>query len=214
MQLAVIAKEPVPGRVKTRLCPPYSPEQAARLATAALVDTLHCVRATSAARHVLVLDGEPGDWLPPGFDVVAQRGSGLGERLAAAFSDLTRTCPEPVVLVGMDTPQLTPTQLTGAGALLATTDRRAVLGPAQDGGYWLVGLSRPDTRAFEGVPMSQPHTGRRQAHQLVRCGYDLRVIDELCDIDTAADAASVADTAPGTGFAAVMRDLAAAGACR
>ncbi|GAB2471058.1 hypothetical protein GCM10027162_78090 [Streptomyces incanus] len=68
--LLVIAKEPRPGRVKTRLTPPFTPGQAAELAEAALADTLHAVAATPAARRVLVLDGAPGPWLPPGFDVV------------------------------------------------------------------------------------------------------------------------------------------------
>lgn len=72
----VIAKEPRPGRVKTRLTPPYSPHEAAALAEAALADTLHTVAATPAAHRVLVLDGSPGPWLPPGIDVVRQCGGG------------------------------------------------------------------------------------------------------------------------------------------
>ena len=84
----MIAKEPVAGRVKTRLCPPCTPEQAARLARAALEDTLAaCDRAAGGARRVLVLDGRPGAWLPPGWDVLPQRGGDLAERLAAAFED-------------------------------------------------------------------------------------------------------------------------------
>jgi len=68
--LLVIAKQPLPGRVKTRLVPPCTPGQAAALAEAALADTLHTVLAAPARRRVLVLDGEPGPWLPPGFDIV------------------------------------------------------------------------------------------------------------------------------------------------
>jgi glycosyltransferase A (GT-A) superfamily protein (DUF2064 family) len=102
--LLVIAKEPVPGRVKTRLVPPGTPRQAATLAEAGLADTLHAVLAAAARRRVLVLDGEPGSWLPPGFDVVPQCGGGLDERLAAVFAAV----PGPALLIGMDTPQLTP----------------------------------------------------------------------------------------------------------
>ena len=102
--LLVIAKEPVPGRVKTRLTPPYTPEQAARIAEAALADTLDAVVSTPADRRILALDGTPGRWLPPGVEVIAQRGGGLDERLANAFADVTR----PTVLIGMDTPQVTP----------------------------------------------------------------------------------------------------------
>src|SRR5688500_4457952 len=98
--LIVIAKEPVPGRVKTRLCPPCTPEQAARLARAALEDTLAaCGDTVGAGRRVLALDGEPGGWLPRGWDVVAQRGAGLAERLAHAFADVGG----PAFLLGMDT---------------------------------------------------------------------------------------------------------------
>jgi glycosyltransferase A (GT-A) superfamily protein (DUF2064 family) len=101
MKLLVIAKAPEPGRSKTRLCPPCSPEQAAALAEAALTDTLRAVAATPADERVLVLDGTPGDWLPEGFRVVPQRGDGLDERLAAAFAD----AGGPALLIGMDTPQ-------------------------------------------------------------------------------------------------------------
>ncbi|HLM51248.1 MAG TPA: hypothetical protein VK279_11935, partial [Solirubrobacteraceae bacterium] len=70
--LVVLAKAPVRGNVKTRLSPPCTPEQAADLAAAALADTLDAVLATPAARRVIVLDGHPGPWLPPGLDVLRQ----------------------------------------------------------------------------------------------------------------------------------------------
>ena len=108
MTVIVLAKAPVPGRAKTRLCPPCDPEQAAGLARAALVDTLRAVTATSCERRVLVLDGAPGPWVPDGFEVLPQRGSGLDERLAHAFTDIGTGG----VLIGMDTPQLTPAGLT------------------------------------------------------------------------------------------------------
>lgn len=99
--LLVIAKEPLPGRVKTRLTPPFSPAEAARLAEAALADTLHTVLALPAARRVVVLAGAPGPWLPPGIEVVEQGPGGLDERLAAAFG----ACTGPTLLIGMDTPR-------------------------------------------------------------------------------------------------------------
>ena len=128
-----MAKEPVPGRVKTRLVPPCTPRQAAALAEAALADTLHAVLAAPACRRVLVLDGEPGPWLPPGFDVVPQCDGGLDERLAAAFAAV----PGPALLIGMDTPQLTP-------ALLAVDWEAADawFGPAADRGFWTTGDGR------------------------------------------------------------------------
>ena len=206
MQLAVIAKEPVPGRVKTRLCPPFSPEEAASLAAAALRDTLHVVGSTPASRHILVLDGRPGPWVPPGFEVIAQRGRGLAERLGAAFADCAAAHHGPVLLVGMDTPQLTPAALLHAGSLLATPQgnrqpRRAVIGPATDGGYWLIGLSHPDHQAFRRVPMSSSRTCQQQVRRLRQRGFEVSLTDELRDVDTVTDAAAVADLAADTEFA-------------
>ncbi|GAA0354933.1 TIGR04282 family arsenosugar biosynthesis glycosyltransferase [Actinoallomurus spadix] len=194
--LLVIAKEPVPGRVKTRLTPPFTPVQAAALAEAALADTLAAVAATPAARRVLVLAGRPGRWLPEGFEVVPQRGGGLDERLANAFAD----AGGPAVLVGMDTPQVTPARLTRAARSLGEGD--AVFGPAADGGFWLLGLRRPDPRLLLGVPMSRPDTGACQRARL--CGLRVTTLGTLTDVDTAADAVRVAGQAPGTRFAAAL----------
>ena len=79
----VVAKAPVPGRVKTRLTPALTPLQAAQVAAASLADTLASVAGCGATRRTLALDGPPGDWIPPGFTVIPQRGESLNERLAA-----------------------------------------------------------------------------------------------------------------------------------
>ena len=84
----VIAKTPVVGLVKTRLCPPLTAAEAHAVASACLADTIEVASAVPAARHVLVLDGQPGCWLPNGWEVIPQRGGGLDERLAAAFADV------------------------------------------------------------------------------------------------------------------------------
>jgi rSAM/selenodomain-associated transferase 1 len=194
--LAVIAKEPVPGRVKTRLCPPCTQAQAAALAEAALRDTLAAMAATAAARRAIVLDGRPGGWLAPGFDVVPQRGRGLDERLAHAFDDLGG----PAVIVGMDTPQLTPRLLAGALSSLERAD--AVLGPAFDGGYWAIGLRRADPRALLGVPMSVASTGERQRRRLLALGLSVAELQTLRDVDDIEDLRAVARLAPWTRFAA------------
>ncbi|HEY2637380.1 MAG TPA: glycosyltransferase, partial [Solirubrobacteraceae bacterium] len=81
-----MAKAPVAGLVKTRLCPPLSPEEAAAVAEAALADTLAAVGACRADRKIIALDGRPGPWLPEGFDVVPQTGRGLALRLANAWA--------------------------------------------------------------------------------------------------------------------------------
>jgi uncharacterized protein len=193
--LAVIAKAPAPGRSKTRLCPPCTPDEAAALAQAALEDVLAAIAATPAARRVIVLDGEPGPWLPPGFEVLAQRGDGLGERLAAAFEDLA----QPALVLGMDTPQVTPALLE---ASLRELERApAVIGGAADGGYWAIGLQRPDARVFAGVPMSRSTTGRAQRARLALLGLRWTELEVLRDVDTIADARDVAASAPSTRFA-------------
>ena len=201
--IIVIAKAPTPGRVKTRLCPPCTPEQAAALAGAALADTLAAVAAAGADRRVIVLDGEPGAWLPEGFEVVAQRGRGLDERLAAAFADAhAHAHAEPALLVGMDTPQVTAPLLDHGLGRLAEPEVDAVLGGALDGGYWAVGLRRPDARVFRGVPMSLSRTGEAQRARLRSLGLALAELPELRDVDDVQDACAVAREAPGTRFAA------------
>jgi len=205
-QILVIAKRPLPGRVKTRLTPPYTPEQAAGLARAALWDTLDAVSATPARRRVVALDGPPGPYVPGGFDVVRQRGGGLDERLAHAFGDAYARCPEPMLLIGMDTPQAGPALLTAATRALATSD--AVIGPAEDGGFWLLGLRRPDPALLLGVPMSTPGTGAAQHERLVRAGLRVAVAPTLRDVDTAPDVDAVAASIPGSAFAAARAHLA------
>ena len=194
----MIAKAPVAGRSKTRLTPPCTPHQAAVLAEAALADTLAAVAATPGERHVVVLEGEPGAWLPPGFEVIAQRGHGLGERLAAAFSDVG--CP--ALVVGMDTPQVTPARL--AQALAELRDADAVIGGAPDGGYWAIGLQRADDAVFAGVQMSEPSTCDVQRERLRELGLQTRELPRLRDVDDIADAYAVAACAPATRFARTL----------
>jgi hypothetical protein len=197
--LVVIAKEPRPGRVKTRLVPPCTPAQAAALAEAALADTLHTVLAAPARRRVLVLDGEPGPWLPRGFDVVPQCGGGLDERLAGAFAE----ADGPALLIGMDTPQLTPGLLT-----VDWEAADAWFGPAADGGFWALGLRVPDPALVRGVPMSAASTGACQRARLQAAGLRVADLPRLRDVDTAEDAVAVAREVPWSRFAAQVRELA------
>jgi len=204
-QVIVIAKEPLPGRVKTRLTPPFPPADAAALAEAALADTLSTVAATPVARRLLVLDGVPGDWLPSGFDVIGQRGGELDERLTAALADAHAALPLPMVLIGMDTPQVTVDQLTDAVRSLLTGDADAVFGPASDGGFWLLGLRKPDRSLIAGVPMSRPDTGRAQLDRLAGAGLRIALAPRLSDVDTFDDAELVAAEIPHSRFAAAFK---------
>lgn len=204
--LVVLAKAPVAGRAKTRLCPPCSPQQAADLACAALQDTLDAVLATPADRRVLVLEGAPGDWLPAGFELLPQRGEGLDERLAAAFEDVGG----PALIVGMDTPQVAPEVLGHGLALLGSAGVDAVLGLALDGGYWAIGLRRPDRRLLVGVEMSSPLTGAQQHVRLRAHALNVRLLPPLRDVDLIADAHAVASLAPQGRFARVLAGAEAA----
>jgi uncharacterized protein len=201
--LLVLAKAPRPGLVKTRLCPPCTPGQAAAIAAAALADTLETVAAVGASRRVLVLDGPPGAWIPAGYEVVAQVDGGLGARLAAAFAAVDG----PAFLVGMDTPQLTAGHLRQALDTLAPADVDAVLGRAVDGGWWGLGLTRPVPSVFDGVPMSSTRTGARQLQRLRRLGRRTRLLPWLRDVDHFADARAVAAEIPCSRFAAVVSSV-------
>ena len=207
VHLLVVAKAPVAGRVKTRLCPPFTLEQAARLAEAALCDTLEAVAATPALARTVVLDGAPGPWLPPSFAVLPQRGDGFDERLAAAYDDGWASCPAPLLLVGMDTPQVTPSLLTGAVERLLALGTDAVLGLADDGGWWAMGLRRPDASLLRGVPMSTDHTGADQSARLVGAGLRVHLLPALTDVDTVEDARAVAEQCPSSRFAKALHAL-------
>jgi uncharacterized protein len=198
--LLVIAKEPLPGRAKTRLTPPCSLHQAAALARASLLDTIDVVDSTPAVRKVLVFDGDPQGWRRPGFELIPQRGEGLGERLAAAFED----AGSPALLVGMDTPQLTARLLLDGMTALANSEADAVLGPALDGGYWSVGFKAPVPGAFRGVPMSCDSTWIRQRARLDELGLRVHEQPLLRDVDTIEDARAVASAAPHTRFARAL----------
>ncbi|UDY34931.1 TIGR04282 family arsenosugar biosynthesis glycosyltransferase [Dermatobacter hominis] len=195
--VVVIAKEPVPGRVKTRLCPPLTHDDAAVIAKAAILDTLDAALASAADDVVLALDGRAMPWIPKGVEVIPQHGDGLGERLASVFEDLGR----PALVLGMDTPQVSPQDIDEGLALLARDDCDAVLGPAADGGYWSIGLTSPDRRAFDRVPMSRHDTRRRQIAALERLGLRVRHLRELVDVDHHAEARLVAAEAPSSRFA-------------
>lgn len=203
----VIAKEPVPGRVKTRLSPALTPTDAADLASAALADTLDAVTATPSQHKLLAFDGRVDSWLRPGWRYCRQPPGGLDQRLSAAF---LAAGSGPALLVGADTPQITPALLTRFEP--ATYD--ACLGPAQDGGYWCIGFRDPCLAPLmiDGVAMSTTSTYAEQLDRLRRHGLKTQVLDELVDVDTVTDARGVARLAPWTSFAAMWIRLTEAAA--
>jgi uncharacterized protein len=203
-QVIVIAEAPAPDRVDDWLSPPLRPQQAAAVAEAALADTLEVVAAAPVARRVLALDGAPGDWLPAGFRVFGQRGTGLDERLAAAFADAYAVAPLPMVLIGADTPQLTVDMLGDAAASLETGEADAVFGPSTDGGFWLLGLRRPDRSLLAGVPMSAKDPGRVLLERLAGAGLRVALAPRLTEVSTLETAEQVAGACPASRFAAAF----------
>ncbi len=200
--LIVLAKQPVAGRVKTRLTPAFTHDEAAELAAAALADTLAAVSNARVRRRVLAFDRRAAEWLPPGWVESRQPEGGLDARIAAAFVEAGRG---PTVLVGMDTPQVTGEQLTGFD--VARYD--ACLGPTADGGFWALGLREPSVAPslVEGVAMSRPDTGAEQLVRLRAAGLRVQILDELVDVDTAADADQAAASAPGSRFAQALHRI-------
>ena len=206
VQLLVLAKTPVAGKVKTRLCPPLTPEGAADVAAAAIEDTLAAARDTPVARRVLVVDGP---MTAEGFDRQVQRGGPLDERLAAAYDDAVAASDLPALLIGMDTPQVTPALLEVAARALLRHD--AVLGLSSDGGWWALGLQRPTGSLLLGVPTSLDDTGRLQAQRLHDAGLVVTALPVLSDVDTIDDAREVAALVPHSRFAAALSAALAAG---
>jgi uncharacterized protein len=192
VQIVVVAKQPLPGKVKTRLQPPCTPHQAARIAEAALNDTLKTASHTPAARRILLLDGDyPA---PPGWGVTKQRGDGLAERLANGFAE-TAHPGWATLLIGMDTPQVTPALLSAV--TIGLSDADAVLAPAEDGGWWALALRDPYRgKALALVPMSQPDTGALTKEALARQGLSVGLAPALRDFDTVGDLPAVAALCP------------------
>lgn len=193
--LIVLAKAPLTGRVKTRLCPPCSPAEAALIAEAALRDTLDVATTCGASRVVVVLDGPRPDWFPPELEVIGQRDGGLDVRLSDAFSDVLGLSTDPTLLVAMDTPHLSADWLRG-GFVALDSGADAVIGMAHDGGFWLVGLHRPNRMVFEGLPMSTTKTGDAQRFRIESLGMRIAVLPETFDIDTTEDLDRLVDEHP------------------
>ncbi|MFB7723994.1 MULTISPECIES: DUF2064 domain-containing protein [unclassified Nocardia] len=214
--LLVIAKAPIAGFAKTRLTPPFSPRDAARLAAAALLDTLAAVRACGARHRMVAWTGNLDDAQESAalslalrdFTVIPQRGNTFGERLANAHADAAQF-GVPVLQIGMDTPQAGPELLTRS-VLHLTASGDAVLGPAADGGWWALGLTDPrPARLLTEVPMSTARTGELTREAVRRCGYRVHRLPVLTDVDTYADAVTVAAHSTGQ-FAATFDRLGAA----
>jgi glycosyltransferase A (GT-A) superfamily protein (DUF2064 family) len=195
-----------------------SPAEAAGVAAASLLDTLDAVLAAPVAHRVVALTGdldraERADEVRARLarlDVVAQRGEGLGERLAAAHADAHALTGTPLLQIGMDTPQVDADLLTGSARALLAPGTDAVLGDADDGGWWALGVRDPGLAAgLVDVPMSDPTTGAATRASLLAAGARVADLPRLRDVDTPTDLAVVAALAPAGRFAAAVAALGA-----
>lgn len=211
-RVLVVAKAPVAGLAKTRLARDVGFERAAELAAASLLDTLRAsAEAVGVASCHLALTGDlraaaRSDDLAgalAGWTVHEQRGPDFASRLAHAH--LSMPADRAVVQIGMDTPQLCAADLVSAGDL--TGEHDAVLGPALDGGWWVLAMRDPGRAAgLATVPMSSPTTYDDTRRVLEHAGLRVGPTSELRDVDTVEDAEAVAHQAPDTEFARAWRD--------
>lgn len=190
-----MAKAPAPGRVKTRLIPALGAEGAARLARAFLIDTVTVARdAALRAGGAAYVIASPDEACAPlaaltGLDALPQGDGGLGERLVAAFARLFALGHGHVLLLGADAPTLPPRHLAAALDLIAQRPGHAVFGPAEDGGYWCVGLDRPAPALFEAIAWGTARVLDDTRAAAARAGIPLALAPSWHDIDEPADLA-------------------------
>ena len=187
--LLVITKRPEPGQTKTRLSPPLTPHQAARLYECFLRDTLALVTAVpNVTRFILYAPRNEKAYfaqLEPHFELLAQQGSNLSERLDNALTHCLRDGFRQVVIMNSDGPTLPPAYLAQAFQLLDQTE--VVFGPSEDGGYYLVGLTRPQPALFRKVQMSTPTVLEDTLALARQHGLEVSLLPAWYDVDTIDD---------------------------
>ncbi|WP_082487506.1 TIGR04282 family arsenosugar biosynthesis glycosyltransferase [Leifsonia sp. Root112D2] len=200
--LVIIAKQCLPGRVKTRLHPPFSLADAARIAHASLTDTLNAADTLPATRRILFFEGDEPPVEASDYEVWPQPQGSLDERIGSVFD----ACSGPTVLIGMDTPQIAASNL---GCVFEPwpqgTD--AWFGPAADGGFWALALAEPRGDLVRGVPMSRRDTGSIQRKRLVDAGLQVRDLPELTDIDTVRSLEDVVSHLPVSTVAHIVDEI-------
>ena len=204
--VAIMAKAPRPGEVKTRLCPPLTPPQATEVYRSFLLDKIAQVRGLDGVAPVVAYtpDDARGEFarLAPGFSLLAQRGAGLGARLTAAVADLLGDGHDGVILLDTDTPTLPRAHLEEAVRALRRGTGEVVLGPTEDGGYYLVGLGAPAPALFEGIPWSTAGVLAATLERARAAGLRARLLPPWFDVDTGPDLDRLRAALDGAGVAA------------
>ena len=201
--LAVMTKAPQAGRVKTRLVPPLTPEEAAELNKCFLRDTAAAISSACSRRPV----GDEGktarsspiavytpvgaesaytDVLPTDFSLLPQRGDEFGERLYFAVEDLFKCGFDSWCLIDSDSPTVPAEAFAEAVALLSTTEDRVVLGPSEDGGYYLIGVKKPHRHLFEQIDWSTERVLNQTMQRATEIGTEVKLLPAGYDVDDGA----------------------------
>lgn len=189
--LAVMTKAPRAGKVKTRLTPPLAPEEAAALNTCFLRDTSAAIRNVAAAgraRGIAVYtpmgaESAYDGILPDGFELVPQRGDLFGERLDCATGDLLRLGFDAVCLIDSDSPTVPEAAYQQAVNVLLQPDDRMVLGPSDDGGYYLIGLKQAHARIYADIDWSTEHVAEQTLARAQEIGLSVELLPTWYDVD-------------------------------
>jgi rSAM/selenodomain-associated transferase 1 len=188
--LIVIGKAPVPGLTKTRLVPPLSPDDAASLYRAFLLDTLALALGIGWEQTSLIHPQGDGPALrglvPAGVQLIEQPGRGLGLALSEAFARQFAEGADTAVLIGSDNPTLPREPILAAQAALEKGSD-VVLGPSHDGGYYLIGLRQPRPRLFDRIEWSTPRVHRQTLARTRELGLRVTSVQAWYDVDEAAD---------------------------
>ena len=198
--LGVMTKAPLAGRVKTRLVPPLTPEEAAELNKCFLRDTAAAIstacsrrpvgdaRKTARASAIAVYtpvgaESAYNDILPDDFSLLPQRGDKFGERLYCAVEDLFKCGFESVCLIDSDSPTVPAESFANAAELLGTSDDRVVLGPSDDGGYYLIGVKKPHRHLFDQIDWSTERVLIQTMQRATAIGLELKLLPTGYDVD-------------------------------
>jgi rSAM/selenodomain-associated transferase 1 len=190
--LAVMAKAPAAGQVKTRLQPALTAQEAADLSRSLLVDQLNQLQELDAIDFYLFFAPNQAlllmtELAPPGFCLLPQQGGDLGARMAAVCAKLFQMGHEKVVLIGGDLPPVPLRYFAEAYAFLDSSDKRVVLGPSRDGGYYLVGWNQPTPQIFQDMSWSHSQVLAQTRDKLTSLQIDYHLLPAWFDIDTPAD---------------------------
>src|SRR5437899_100533 len=187
--LAIMTKAPRAGTVKTRLQPPLTPSEAAQLNTCFLRDIAAVISAVGERSQGVGVftparsEKEYKGILPSHFDLIPQRGNGFGERLSNAAADLLQVGFESCCLINSDSPTATADAFREAVAQLQSADDRIVLGPSDDGGYYLIGMKKLHRRLFEQIDWSTERVFAQTLERASEIGLEVHVLPSCFDVD-------------------------------